>query len=311
MAWRNILGNGLNKVGAMRGCGVMRRAILVSVTLWASLALLAGGVGVVAQGDEGGGELPHIYLIWQEIEILNQCNEIGLTSEQAARAAAAIEPACEKMQSLREQESSAAVRAALGQVREALVRGGPVPEAVWIELARARGTLGQEDDDDDALERRKAEAADEIGKALLGVLTEQQISRLGGSPVQNVAREIAHNLGEARAQPPAEWEGFKSEALAAISEAFEDMGLELEAVMREKLEAFFDRVRKMDTDTYFQQRDRLSEEFASLVGSGQQEGPEAVRMRALNRLAEWAAAPGLLQLLKDMAAANRAIMVND
>ncbi len=290
---------------------MMRKRVFAVVTVLAGLALLAAGAGVVAQDDEAGAELPHIYLIWQEVQILNVCNEIGLTSEQAARAAAAMGPACEEMQSVREEENSAAVRAALLKLRDALVRGGPIPEAVWIEVARARGTLGQEDGDNDAIERRKGELSDEIGKALLGVLTEQQIGRLGGSPVQTIAREIAQNLGKVRAAAPDEWQGFKANALAEISEVFVDMGLELDGAMRDKVDAFFDRVRKMDTDTYFEQRDKLVEEFVNLLGSVEEEGPEAVRMQTLNKLAKWAEVPGLLQLLKDMATANRTVVTPD
>lgn len=142
------------------------------------LLLLPAAVARVAAQDDAAGELPHVLFIWQEIVVLQTCNEIGLTSTQAAEAAEAIAPAFLELRQIWEQENSPQMREALTRLRDELVRGWPPPIAAWIEVAQVRGTLGVEEGDEDPIERRKAELAHDIGMVLLGVLTEQQIAHL-------------------------------------------------------------------------------------------------------------------------------------
>jgi len=295
----------------MDGTRHCRRWLPGGAVLLAMLTLQTLAPGIHAQADAPLGNLFETWTIWRDIELLNVCNEIGFTSEQAAQAVAAMAEAVGELDTIRAMEGSEELRTALRNVRAVLLKGEPIPEELWLEVARVRGAVGEEEDDEDAVERRKAELADEIGAALLGVLTPAQLSKLSVTGPERVAREIVENLAEARAKPPAEWEEFKADARDQLMDALEDTPLAEGNTLGDDLDAFFDRVRKMDTDTYFVQRDKLVEEFVNLLGSVQEEGPEAARMQALNRLAEWAEAPGLLQLLKDMAVANRTVVIPD
>ena len=75
--------------------------------------------------------------------------------------------------------------------------------------------------------------------------------------------------------------------------------------MFEDVGAFLDGVRAMNTDTYFARQDALRDELVALVSEGHALTAEAGRMRAINSLSEWAEVWTLMELLQEMAAAQR------
>ncbi len=281
--------------------------------MWLSSVLLLAAVATpltltataYAQGGEARGDLLEAWRLWRDIEVLQMCNEIGLTSQQAVQAAAAINGPATELDAIRATEASPQMQAVLHKIRTVLLKGQPIGENLWLEVATVGGRLQNDEEEGDALERRKAELAHEIATALAAVLTPAQLAKLTVSPPEQVAREVTERLTEARARPPNEWDEFKAGAKTEITQAFGDTPLREGNALTDDIDAFLERVRKMDTDLFFQSRGKLADELAAMVTAAQDVGPEAGRMRALDRLSGWAEAPGLLQLLNDMAVAER------
>lgn len=279
--------------------------ILLGLALLAILLVQALAAPVHAQDDDTVAGLFQTYLMWRDIEILGLCNKIGLTSDQAALAAAAIEEPWRDLAAIWEIEGSEALRTAIAKMRAVLLRGDEISGELWIEVATARGAIGEQEDGDDGLERRKAELADEIARAFLSVLTPEQMKKLSAPPAEEFARGLAERLGHARAQPPDEWAEFKAHIRAEVRELLGEKRLPEDSTLFTDLDAFLERIRKMDTDTYFRERDKLTEEFITLLAAAAPADTDAGRIRAQNQMAEWATTPGLMQLLKDMAVADR------
>ena len=288
--------------------------ICAGVALCGLAVSCAWAQGGMAETTEGAtvramGELMRTWTLYGEIQVLEQANSIGLTSEQAERCVTAIETPLAELRKIRELEASEPLRRALAEIRETLLRGGEPTEEHWIAVHAATvGGLdpgGVPDEGDDVLERRKAELADQIGTAIAGVLTEEQLARLGSSEPEEVAGSIAEELAEQRAAAPAEWNAFRSEAIANLREVFAEVEATPEEKTFEDVGAFLDRVRAMNTDTYFARQDELRDEFVALVSEGHALPAEADRMRAINRLGEWAEVWTLMELLQELAAAER------
>ncbi len=290
------------------------RAIRCCAPAWASLALLvvlASGThaqDVAPVGPDGLRDMLRTWSLYQEIELLETANRIGLTSEQAAQCAVAIQTPAAELRRVREIECSEQLRQALAEIRATMLKGGDATDDQWVAIHTA--TVGRlapgtvVDEGDDPLERHKAELADQIGTAIAGVLTQQQLARLGSSEPQEVAGSIAEELAEQRAAAPDEWTAFRAEAIANLRQAFAEVEATPEEKVFEDVGAFLDRVRAMNTDTYFARQDELRDEFVSIV-AGETQTPEAGRMRAINRLGEWAEVWTLMELLQEMAAAER------
>ncbi len=275
--------------------------VLVAILLLQTLAIPAR-----AQADDTAASLFKTYLMWRDIEILNVCNKVRLTSDQAALAAVAIEEPWRDLETIWAVEGSEAMRQAMGKLRAALITGAEVPGELWVEVAEARAAIADPDDgDDDGLERRKAELGDEMAIAFLSVLTPQQMSRLFAPPAEDLAANIAERLGDARAQSPDEWAEFKARIRAEVQKLVAARPLPEGNTLLDDLDAFLERTRKMDTDTYFRERDDLTEELITLLAATAPADTDASRIRARNLIAEWAKTPGLIQLLRDMAVADR------
>lgn len=288
--------------------------------IWAGLTLC--GLAVNGAWAQGGAaetidqatlstlrDLMHTWTLYGEIQLLEQANRIGLTSEQAEECATAIATPFAELCEIRELEASEPLRRALAALRGTLLQGGEPTEEHWIAVHAATvGRLapgGAVDEEDDVLERRKAELADQIGTAIAGVLTEAQLARLGSSEPEEIAGSIAEELAEQRAAAPDEWNAFRVEAIASLRQAFAEVGASPEEKMFEDVGAFLDGVRAMNTDTYFARQDALRDELVALVSEGHALTAEAGRMRAINSLSEWAEVWTLMELLQEMAAAQR------
>jgi uncharacterized protein (DUF2267 family) len=274
--------------------------VLLAILLVQTLA-----APVYAQTDNTEPDLFATYLMWRDIEIINVCNRIGLTSDQAALAAVAIQEPWRQLEAIWAVEGSEALRTAIAKMRAVLLRGHDIGEDLWIEVAAARRTIGEQEDDDDGLERHKAELADEIAKGFLSVLTPEQLSKLFAPPATEFAADVAEELAAARAKSPAEWAEFKAEVHAEVSNFFDDNPLPEDSTLLADVDAFLERVRKMDTDTYFKQHEKLTTEFIALLAAARPADTNMARIRAQNEIAGWAETPGLMQLLKDMAVADR------
>ena len=285
--------------------------ILLGLALLAILLVQTLAAPVHAQADDTVAGLFETYLTWRDIEILGVCNKIGLTSDQAALAAAAIEGPWQDLEAIWAIESSEALHTALAKMRAVLITGNGISGELWVEVAEARAGIAEPDDDDgdgDAGERRKTELADEIARAFLSVLTPQQMRKLSAPPAEDVATEIAEQLGDARAQPPDEWTEFKGHIRAKVRELFAGEPLPEGSTLLDDLDAFLERVRKMDTDTYFKQRDGLTTQLIILLAAAAPAGTDADRIRAQNQIAEWGKTPGLMRLLRDLAVADRTVI---
>jgi hypothetical protein len=254
-------------------------------------------------------DLMRTWALYGEIQVLEQANRIGLTSEQAERCATAIAKPFAELRRIRELEASEPLRQALAEIRETLLRGGEPTEAHWIAVHAATvGRLapgGAAEDGDEVLERRKAELADQVAMAIAGVLTEEQLARLSSSEPEEIAGSIAEELAELRAAAPDEWNAFRSEAISNLRQTFAEVAATPEEKVFEDVGAFLDGVRAMNTDTYFARQDELMQEMVALVSAGQALTAEARRMRAINSLGEWAEVWTLMELLQEMAAAQR------
>lgn len=290
------------------------------VPIWAGVALYSLAVsGAWAQGGAAETtdqatlstlrDLMHTWTLYGEIQLLETANRIGLTSEQADRCVTAIQTPFAELRHVRELEASEPLRRALAEIRKTLLRGEEPTESQWIAVHAATvGRLnpgGAVDEGDDLLERRKAELADQIGTAIAGVLTQEQLARLGSSEPEEVAGNIAEELAEQRAAAPDEWNAFRSEAIGNLRQAFAEVGATPEEKMFEDLGAFLDGVRAMNTDTYFARQEELRQELIAIISGGNALTAEAGRMRAINSLAEWAEVWTLMELLEEMAAAER------
>ncbi len=275
-------------------------AIIVPVLL-----LLLIGTVSVAQDNEFNTELPDTYIVYQHIELLERLNAIQFTSAQAAEVAAEIEAPYTKLQELWQQETSQKLYEALKGIRDQMITGR-VSEEAWLAVVEARGTTVEEEEalGEDPIEQKKAALADEIARAFLKALTDEQIAAITQSGPEKTARGFLEELDDMRGAPPDEWADFKGEMIAEIMEHFEDAA-EDTGTLRTDITAFLDRVRNMGTDGYYQQRAALRNEFINIVTSARQVGPNEEEVRVLNRLAELSEVRDLLPLLQSMATANR------
>lgn len=291
--------------------------------IWAGATLLVLGVtGTCAQGE--GADMAEqaalgvlrdtlrTWTLYEEIQVLETANRIGLTSDQARRCAAAIEAPLGELWRIRELEASDQLREALTAIRATMLTGREPTEGQWAAVHSATaGRLAPAaivDEGEAVIERRKAELADQIGTAIAGELSDEQLERLGSSESEEIALSIAEELPELRAAAPAEWTAYRAEVTASIRQFFTEVGGAPEEKVVDDIGTFLDRVRAMNTDAYFAQQDQLRDELVRIV-AGEAQTPEARRMRATNRLGEWAEVWPLMELLRSMAAAERHIIL--
>lgn len=281
----------------------MRVLALMSIVATVVGLLVSPAAG--AETQTVNTTLPDTFIMFQQIELLEQLNAIHFTSAQAATVAAAIQEPYTQLEKVREKETSAELYAALKQVRDQMITG-TVGEGIWLAVMKARGVTEEDEAmfDEDPVEQKKAQLSDEIARAFMDVLTDDQIAVLTASDPERIARDFFEELNEMRAEPPEEWAEFKDEFVAELSGSFEEGPADADA-FGNKVTTFLDKVRNMSTDQYYGQRSTLQEELLGVVRSARQVGPDEKTVRALNRLSEIAEVNGLLPLLQEMATADR------
>jgi hypothetical protein len=223
--------------------------------------------------------------------------QIGVTGEQRAQAAAAIETFQQKREAVGKLAEPPELLTALSAVREALLRGEP-PTPQMREAVEATQPR-----DDGAIDRAFSDAQAEVLSALEAALTEEQREQLGILQLVRTAEDIIGMCMESRMATAEEGQQMRLRAFGELRDQLAAAaGGGADQVLSD-LQSLINRIAALTPEQASAQREQLVGQIVTLLKTTLDKQPEAVKERLRDQLWEWAMEPRVGRLLRESAEA--------
>jgi hypothetical protein len=263
------------------------------VTAAVAAALVAVRPALRAQGVEEQ-ELS-VETLQRDIRFLGMLSTLGMTGEQRAKAAQAIETFRQKREAVEKLAQPPELLSALKAMRDTLLAGKPPTDAQREAAEAARPP------DDGTLDKAFMDARAEVLAALEAILTDAQKEQLDILPLLDTADEV---IGMCMQSRQADAQEAQEMRLHAFPEIREQLALAAGDDAQKALNDFqslINRVAALTPEQVEPQRQQLVGQIVTLLKSTFDKDPEMAAERLQDQLWGWATEPRVGELLKESA----------